>query len=328
VEVYAIVDGKDVQISDGPCVVDGECGDGEITCIDSISISNYITSETGGTLQLKAKGFGPWTTNPCGDGDAYFEVQYLISSTYTPSNDAPSDTAATEIDSSIPWGFVAGIAAVMAIFGALLSDTRKDKTVLYKIDGFWIQYALIVFGCTFGSQDFFAFVCFLDVDYIQYGWYMVAIKVIMMMWNGFYLYNRRLRYSMDWDLISEQRFVYNVLGTLCCLQAKLAFLLPWHKSDVAKTTFGFPTFGMYVTTSCMIIVESLLVAIVDVMFAIYVDGIFDLSLSTRISFFLSMGITVFFVLMTIVEMVLVSSSYQSWVTENGTPPTLTEKLID
>ena len=154
----------------------------------------------------------------------------------------------------------------------------------------------------------------------------MAIKVLMMISNGVYLYNRRLRYSMDWDLMVEHISVYSILKGLCCLQAKLAFLLPWHVTDAAKITYGFPTFGMYASTSFMLLLESALIACVYVTFAIYAHGIFDLPLSTRVSFFLSIGITVFFVLMTIAEMILVYSSYLSMGT-GWRPATLTEKLI-
>ncbi len=67
---------------------------------------------------------------------------------------------------------------------------------------------------------------------------------------------------------------------------------------------------------------------IQVIFAVNVREIFDLPLSTRVSFVLTTSCTILFGVVTFVEMLFVRSAYQASEVKNGSRPSLTQKLID
>ena len=250
------------------------------------------------------------------------------SPTSSPSSVLPED----EINTDIPWTFTVctlTVASSMAIFGAIISDHRRNNKVVYQIDGVWVQYALIAFGIIFSSQCFFIYTCFTETDDYIYGIFMVVIKACAIVLNGLHLYQstRNIVSNLDWELISEKKTWYSYLGFFCCLQSKLMFLMPWHASEATFITGGFPSFRMYFISTCILLLESLCIVVVQLMFGINIRSIFDQSLSTRVSFLLSTGCTIVNSMLVVIEMRFVRSSYEVNEAKNGSRPSCLERNI-
>ena len=335
-----------VLVNDEPqfdvrCDGQGECGDEYVPSFLNIDVTQYITSQTGGTLQLEATatGLGDWSNTCPGDEEPYFKVQYILSKvrivvqTQSPTS-ASGPNEGSGISSNVPFAFTACVAVVMAIFGAVIADTRKKKADVHEVDGIWMQYTLVVFGCILGSQVFFIYTCFTDADYAIYGFSIIVIKVCVMILNGVCLYisTRSNSCDLDWDLVTEYISLYNTLSFLCCLQLKLMYLLPWRTSVFASVSGGFPSFQIYCISYFLFMCESMLIAGVQALFAVHFHDIFNLDKLTRVSFFLSIGFTGVFSVMSCLEMMLIYRSHQARnvkpESKSESRDSLTEKLIE
>ena len=157
----------------------------------------------------------------------------------------------------------------------------------------------------------------------------ILTKVFIFLLNAVCLYKfTRNAFNIDWNLVTEQKAIYSALGALCCVHVKLLFLLPWHSSEAAKVTGGYPSFRVYCISNFMLLFDTVLITGIQVIFAVNVREIFDLPLSTRVSFVLTTSCTLLFGVVTFVEMLFVRSAYQASEAKNGSRPSLTQKLID
>lgn len=227
------------------------------------------------------------------------------------------------------WVFTLVLTLVMAIFGAVLIDTRKNRRGLYDLDAIWAQYALVSFGVSFGSQAFFIYTCLAKTnkDYFLYAAYLIAIKSCSFLFSCFYVYKitNSKAFVMDQDLIAEQITMYGILGVLCCMQPKLVFLFPWDQCDTAIVTCGFPSFRMYCVTTAILITESLLITGVNVMFLLDEQAIWDIELSTRIAFVMTTLGTFLVCFLSVIEMAMLNNSHKA--RRNREPSFFTQKLI-
>ena len=173
---------------------------------------------------------------------------------------------------------------------------------------------------------FFIYKCLLNEDYVIYGLITVLIKVCVLIWSCVYIYTitQAHDFGIDHDLIAEQIGLYSILGFLCCLQSKLIFLLPWYQCDAADITGGFPSFRMYCVTSCILIIESLLISGVNVAFVINSKGFGNLDQSTRISLFMTTVSSVMICFLSFIEMVMLNHSHKA---RRKKKANLTQKLI-
>ena len=335
VDVFAIdTNGIPIRVQD-KCSVHNECGNNYITCGSNIDVTQFLSSKDGGTLTLRATSTNAWQIF-CGVYlETPFQVEFTITRGYSFPTISPTvGPKGSGISSNVPFAFTACVAVVMAIFGAVIADTRKKKADVHEVDGIWMQYTLVVFGCILGSQVFFIYTCFTDADYSIYGFSIIVIKVCVMILNGVCLYisTRSNSCDLDWDLVTEYISLYNTLSFLCCLQLKLMYLLPWRTSVFASVSGGFPSFQMYCISYFLFMCESMLIAGVQVLFAVHFHDIFDLDKLTRVSFFLSIGFTGVFSVMSCLEMMLIYRSHQARnvkpESKSESRDSLREKLIE
>ena len=105
----------------------------------------------------------------------------------------------------------------------------------------------------------------------------------------------------------------------------MTFLFPWLKSEITELTYGFPTTKLYYSSNGILAIELLLILVVQVLFALQDNELEDLPTSTLVSYYLTTGSAILYVLLLSAEMTLVYTTHKNLSRRFGGQ--LSEKLL-
>jgi hypothetical protein len=300
------------------CIVPSACSDGYTVCSGCVNllVTSYVTSSNGGTLTLYAESSSDWSAGcPVGEFSNYEMLTVLSGGhgvpTYQPSAASYGvPNIIFTLETSVPWIVTVAAGTAFSLFAGYIHIIRhRAPGSLQVISTVSVVYSLTIFGCSFASQLLFVILCFSSSSYFGYGIAWILVRSCSIICGGLCV-AWCLRFGsddnlMNWDCVAAERKVYSLLIVLCSLQPTLLRLLPWRQTATTDVTSGFPRMTAYYYSSTVHLLDTLLMDLIHISFAVRISDLTSLPKEGQLVYFLSTSLTFFIGLISFVEVMLI-----------------------